>query len=141
MRRNTISSLPAGVSKYHKPWLFFRGIGNGQFSAPTTRVTAPFASVTNRCISSYLTTKLARASESSTGSPEEMTSFPAGPRMLKEESSSCPCIAANKALAESSTEGKVRRPGSLAKAGPNEHHRKSTNRTDAANRRKHFHSY
>src|SRR6266851_1638441 len=60
MRRNTISSLPAAVSKYHEPFFFTKEIGNGQFSAPTTRVTVPFGSVTNRCISWYLTTNPVR---------------------------------------------------------------------------------
>src|SRR6266478_554208 len=31
MRRNTISSFPASVSKYHVPWWFTKGIGNGQY--------------------------------------------------------------------------------------------------------------
>src|SRR6267142_1893870 len=140
MRRNRISSLPATVSKYHEPLFFTKGIGNGQFSAPTTRVMAPFGSVTNRCISWYLTTKLARVSESSTGSPEEMTSFPAGPRMLKQDSWSCPCIAANKALAASSAEAKVRCPGCWANVGANEHPKESANRATTASRTKHFHS-
>src|SRR6266850_3302296 len=140
MRRNRISSLPAIVSKYHKPLFFTKGIGNGQFSAPMTRVTVLFGSVTNRCISWYLTTKLARVSESSTGSPEEMTSFPAGPRMLKQDSWSCPCIAANKALAASSAEAKVRCPGCWANVGANEHPKESANRATTASRTKHFHS-
>src|SRR5438552_4172876 len=43
-RRNRISSLPAGVSKYHEPLFLTKGIGKGQFSAPTTKVTVPSSS-------------------------------------------------------------------------------------------------
>src|SRR5258708_24724530 len=102
MRRNTISSLPVAVSKYHETFFFTKGIGNGQFSAPTARVTVPSVSVTNRCISWYLTTKPVRASRSSTGSPDERTSFPAGPRMLNAACSSCACIASKRARLASS---------------------------------------
>src|SRR6266404_6750111 len=140
MRRNTISSLPAGVSKYQTPFLLTNGIGSGQFSAPTTTVIVPFVSITNRCISWYLTTKPVRASESSAESPDERTSFPAGPRMLKGASSSGACMAAKKARAASSAEAKVRCSGCWANIGADEHPNESANRTDTANRTKPLHS-
>src|SRR6266849_10518224 len=140
MRRNTISSLPAAVSKDHEPWPLTRGIGNGQFSAPTTRVTVPFASVTNRCISWYLTTKPTRASASSVGSPDDRTSFAVGPRTLKGDCSSCDCMATKRAWAASWAEAKVCCAGFCAKVGANEPPSESATRRAAANRAKLLHS-
>ncbi len=141
MRRNRISSLPASVSKYQEPRLFTKGIGNGQFSAPTTRVTAPSGSVTNRCISWYLTTKAARASASSVGSPDERISFAAAPRMFKGDWSSLACMAVKRALLASSAEAKVRCPGCWANAGANEPPKESAKRADPPNRTNLLHSF
>src|SRR5260370_934694 len=135
-----MSSLAATVSKYHEPFFFTKGIGKGQFSAPTTRVVVPSISVTNRCISRYLTTKLTRESKSSCGSPDKRTPFPAGPRMLNGACSSCACIASKRARLASSAKAKVRWPGSWANIGADEQPKKSTNIAETANRTKLLHS-
>jgi len=54
------------------------------FSAPTTRVYRSVRLFHEPMHLWYLTTKPTRASESSAASPDERTSFPAGPRMLRE---------------------------------------------------------
>src|SRR3979411_1342042 len=134
IRRNTISSLPSDVSKYQEPWLFTKGIGNGQFSAPITSVTSPFGSVTNRCISWYLVTNPTRTSESSIGSPDESTSFPAGPRMRNGACSSCDSIAAKNSLPASSADVKVRCPGCCPNIGADKQPKESAKAADTANR-------
>src|SRR5260221_6850442 len=60
IRLNRISFLPASVSKYHELPLFTRGMGVGQFFAPMYRIIVASGSFSRRCISWYLSTKLAR---------------------------------------------------------------------------------
>src|SRR5258708_26655375 len=74
IRLNRISFLPASVSKYHEPPLLTRGIGVGQFFAPMYKTIVPSGSLTKRCISWYLCTKLARFWASSVSSPDETRS-------------------------------------------------------------------
>ena len=52
--RARISSEPESESNRHLPSVATRGIGNGQFSAPTYNPVEPSGSRTRRCISRYL---------------------------------------------------------------------------------------
>src|SRR6516162_391900 len=83
-RRLRISSLPAAVSKNHRPSLFFfRGIGKGKLSAPTTSTCDPSSILRQRCIASYRLTNAVTAFLSCTGSPEYSTSFDSGPKIAR----------------------------------------------------------
>src|SRR5258708_2557322 len=107
IRLNRISFLPASVSKYHELLLLTRGIGVGQFFAPIYKTIVPSGSFTKRCISWYLSTKLARFWASSVSSPEETICFPSGPRILSIPFSSLFRAAATSALLASSGDENV----------------------------------
>src|SRR5258706_7558909 len=102
IRLNRISFLPASVSKYHELPLFTRSIGVGQFCAPMYKTIVPSGSLSKRCISWYLCTKLARFWASSISSPDETICFPSGPRTSSIASSSLFCAAVTSALLASS---------------------------------------
>src|SRR5260370_12205322 len=96
-------------------------MGVGQFRAPMYKVVVPSGSLTRRCISKYLCTKLARAWRSSISSPEEMTCFPSGPSNSSKAFSSLLCMAATKALLASSGDENVFWPGCCARALAGKH--------------------
>src|SRR5258705_12505115 len=98
IRLNRTSFLPASVSKYHELPLLTRGIGVGQFFAPMYKTIVPSGSLTKRCISWYLCTKLARFWVSSVSSPDQAICFPSGPRTSSIASSSLFCAAVTSAL-------------------------------------------
>src|ERR1700722_15720755 len=85
-------------------------------------------------MSSYCETKRCRRSESSNASPDESTSFPAGPRMRNGAFSSCPCMAAKSSLPASSADVKVRCPGSCPNTGPDIQPKESTKTADITDR-------
>ena len=80
-RRARISCRPAAVSKNHCPSCLTSGIGNGQPSAPISRVTLESELVTNRVFSARRWTNILYSSVAWTTSGE-IKACPSGPKIL-----------------------------------------------------------